>query len=221
MHAAMHAENDIWLILFHRMWVLGGASSVCQDCGDVWMDAYSSARFNELQVKTSTHVHGADNRVQLDFSLDRMMPPGSRIQIHFDAEKLNVTNGETTVLGRNRAWFEPTAKWNDELSGLVLTSARSIPAHAHVSIYIVTSNSDKARGSSGLEVKVSSRSDFFPSLIGQSWASAGPLKSASFSPRVVGSPLSSPSSSTKLRKIVMMESRGATAHAIRIASSRQ
>jgi hypothetical protein len=178
---------------------------VCPDCGDVWMDAYSSARFNELEVKPSTLVHGADNRVQLDFSLDRMMPPGSRIQIHFDAEKLNVPNGETTVLGRNRAWFEPAAKWNDELSGLVLTSARSIPAHAHVSIYVVTSNSDKARGSSGLEVKVSSRSDFFPSLDGQSWARAGPLKSASFLPRVVGSPLSTPSSSTKLRKIVMMD----------------
>ena len=84
---------------------------MCPECGDVWMDAYSSARFTELEVRPSSLIYGADNRVQVDFSLDRLMPSGSKIQIHVDPLRLKLSNGEGTVFGRSRIWFEPAAKW--------------------------------------------------------------------------------------------------------------
>jgi len=177
---------------------------VCPECGDVWMDAYSSARFTELEVRPSSLIYGADNRVQVDFSLDRLMPSGSKIQIHVDPLRLKLSNGEGTVFGRSRIWFEPAAKWIDEPPGLVVTSTQNIPAHTRLSFSVMFVNSDDATGSADLDVQVSSRSDFFSSLLGQSWASAGRLKSAAVLTRMVG-PAFSSTAMPKFRKIIMMD----------------
>jgi len=89
--------------------------------GAVWMDSYSLLRLNHLHVTTTTTVFGADNEVQLAFTLDRFVPSGSTLRIQLDADVLTVPGEQTTVLGRSRDLFENIAKWDAALSSLVVT----------------------------------------------------------------------------------------------------
>ena len=152
--------------------VCSGFHSVCSG-NDVWMDSYSIAKFMNLDVRSSSFVFGADNHVQIRFSLDRYIPPGSTIQIQLDSNRISLPNERATVFGRSRWMFETSASWSNSTSSLVLTAAQGIPSRTNLSLSVVFVNLATYKASSSLEVSVSSRSDYFTSRRSESGATFG------------------------------------------------